>query len=155
MDAAFQEYIEKLHPSFERLVSMSPVTIRSLPRGLPRQCIYLFSEGEHHLYAGRSNNFRKRLSQHSIDSAQHNQAVFAFKLAREATGKTEVSYKPEGSRGALAADPEFAQAFLSAKRHVRVMDLRYVEEADQLRQTLLEIYASMVLQTPYNDSATH
>ena len=155
MDAAFQEYVEKLQPSFVRLVSMPPVSILHLPHELPRQCIYLFSEGGHHLYAGRSNNFRSRLRQHSTDGAQHNQAVFAFKLAREATGKTEVSYKPEGSRRALIADPNFAQAFLSAKRRVRAMDLRYVEEADQLRQTLLEIYASMVLQTLYNDFSTH
>ena len=155
MDAAFQEYAEKLHPSFERLVSMPPVSILDLPHELPQHCIYLFSESRHHLYAGRSNSFRRRLRQHSSDGAQHNQAVFAFKLAREATGMTEVSYRPEGSRAALAADPDFAPAFLSAKRRVRAMDLRYVEEADQLRQTLLEIYVSVVLETPYNDFATH
>ena len=155
MDSAFQKYLDKLHPSFERLVSMSPVNILHLPTELPKQCVYLFSEDGHHFYAGRSNNFRNRLGRHSTDGAQHNQAVFAFKLAREATGKTEASYKPEGSRGSLVADPAFAQAFLVAKRRVRAMDLRYVEEADQLHQTLLEIYVSFVLQTPYNDFDTH
>ena len=155
MDATFQQYVEILHPSFERLVSMPPVSIPNLPTGLPRQCIYLFSEGSHHLYTGRSNNFRTRLRQHSTDGAKHNQASFAFKLARKATGKTEASYAPEDSRDNLLTDPDFAQAFLSAKRRVRAMDLRYVEEADQLRQTLLEIYVSVVLRTPYNDFATH
>jgi hypothetical protein len=81
--------------------------------------------------------------------------VFAFKLARESTGKTEVSYRSESSRSSLLLDSEFANAFLLAKRRVRAMDLRYVEEADQLRQALLEIYVSVVLQTPYNDFATH
>ena len=155
MDAAFQKYLEKVHLSFERLMSMSPVHILHLPNGVPKQCVYLFSEGGNHLYAGRSNNFRNRVRQHSADGAQHNQAVFAFKLAREATGNIEASYRPEGSRSSLVADPAFAQAFLVAKRRVRSMDLRYVEETDQLHQTLLEIYVSFVLQTPYNDFGTH
>jgi hypothetical protein len=155
MDAAFQKYIEQLHPSFERLVNMTPVRILDLPKELPRQCVYLFSEGEHHLYVGRSNNFRNRLRQHSIDGAQHNQAVFAFRLARESTGMTGVSYRPEGSRGSLLSDSDFAKAFLTAKQRVRAMDLRYVEEVDQLRQALLEIYVAVSLHTPYNDFATH
>ena len=155
MDAVFQKYMERLHPSFERLLNKTPVHILDLPMELPRQCVYLFSEGGRNLYVGRSNNFRNRLRQHSIDGAQHNQAVFAFKLARESTGKTEVSYRSESSRSSLLLDSEFANAFLLAKRRVRAMDLRYVEEADQLRQALLEIYVSVVLQTPYNDFATH
>jgi len=155
MDAAFQQYMEQLHPSFEQLVNKTPVSILDLPKELPRQCVYLFSEAGRHLYIGRSNNFRNRLRQHSIDGAQHNQAVFAFRLARESTGKTTASYRPEGSRGSLLTDSDFAKAFLSAKQRVRAMDLRYVEEVDQLRQALLEIYASVVLRTPYNDFATH
>ena len=35
------------------------------------------------------------------------------------------------------------------------MELRYVEETDPLRQALLEIYASIVHATPYNDFNTH
>jgi hypothetical protein len=155
MDVAFQRYIEELHPSFERLVNQTSVTIGGLPGELPRQCVYLFSEGERHLYVGRSNNFRNRLRQHSIDGAQHNQAVFAFRLARESTGQTEASYTPEGSRASLLTNAEFASAFLLAKRRVRAMDLRYVEEVDQLRQALLEIYVAVVLRTPYNEFSTH
>jgi hypothetical protein len=147
--------MEQLHPLFDRLLNQAPIHILNLPIGLPKQCVYLFSEGDRHLYVGRSNNFRNRLRQHSIDAAQHNQAVFAFKLARESTGKTEVSYKSEGSRSSLSFDPSFAKAFLSAKQRVRAMDLRFVEETDQLRQALLEIYAAVVLKTPYNDFGTH
>jgi hypothetical protein len=88
MDATFQRYVEQLHPSFERLVNSTPVSILSLPKKLPQQVVYLFSEGERHLYAGRSNHLRNRLRQHSVDGAQHNQAVFAFRLARESTGRT-------------------------------------------------------------------
>jgi hypothetical protein len=35
------------------------------------------------------------------------------------------------------------------------MDLRFVEETDPLRQAFLEIYASVVLGTKYNDFDTH
>lgn len=98
---------------------------------------------------------RKRLRQHSINSAQHNQAVFAFKLAREATGHLEPGYTAKDSRAALATNPEFKQAFAEAKTRIRKMELRYVAEADPLRQTLLEIYVAVVLKTPYNDFDTH
>lgn len=155
MNPDFQRYAESLHPSFERLVNMTPVNIASRPAGVPRQGIYLFCEGNKALYVGRTNNLPSRLRQHSIDSAPHNQAVFAFKIAREMTGNLQATYRTEGSRSALSANPEFASAFLSAKRRVRGMDLRYVEEPDQLRQALLEIYVSVALGTPYNDFNTH
>jgi len=35
------------------------------------------------------------------------------------------------------------------------MDLRYVEESDPVRQTLLEVYIAVVLKTPYNDFNNH
>jgi hypothetical protein len=81
--------------------------------------------------------------------------VFAFRLAREITGKLVASYTAEGSRAALVLLPEFDTAFTSAKQRIRKMDLRYVEETDPLRQALLEIYVSIVLKTPYNDFNTH
>ena len=65
------------------------------------------------------------------------------------------SYTPEGSRAAPVVLPEFAVAFIVAKQRIRKMELRYVEESDPLRQALLEIYASFVLKTPYNDFNTH
>ena len=84
---SFVHYLESLHPLFERLIDMQPVTIATLPKDAPHQCIYLFSEAGRHLYVGRTHrqSLRKRLRQHSTESAQHNQAVFAFKLAREMT----------------------------------------------------------------------
>lgn len=52
-------------------------------------------------------------------------------------------------------DPAFLNAFTSAKARIRSMRYRYVEETDQTRQALLEIYCSVVLGTPYNDFNTH
>lgn len=51
--------------------------------------------------------------------------------------------------------PEFLTAFDAAKARIRSMDYRFVEEADQNRQALLEIYCAIVLETPYNDFGTH
>ena len=157
MHSTFSQYVESLHALFERLIEMSPVTIATLPKDAPSQCIYLFSDAGRHLYVGRTRrqSLRQRLRQHSINSAQHNQAVFAFKLAREATGHLEPGYTANDSRASLAANPEFKQAFAEAKTRIRKMELRYVAEADPLRQTLLEIYVAVVLKTPYNDFDTH
>jgi predicted GIY-YIG superfamily endonuclease len=134
---------------------MEPVTIATVPKDAPSECIYLFSEGARHLYVGRTRHLRQRLRQHSVPAAQHNQAVFAFRLAREETGRLTAAYSTEGSRVALSSDREFHPAFVEAKRRVREMQVRYVEERDSLRQALLEIYVAVVLQTPYNDFNTH
>jgi hypothetical protein len=52
-------------------------------------------------------------------------------------------------------DPTFAAAFSDAKQRIRAMDYRFVEEGDQNRQALLEIYCAVVLNTRYNDFGTH
>jgi hypothetical protein len=52
-------------------------------------------------------------------------------------------------------DPVFTAAFEDAKEQIRAMDYRFVEERDQNRQALLEIYCAVVLGTPYNDFGTH
>lgn len=120
---------------FERLIEMQPVTVATLPKNAPSPCIYLFSETGRHLDVGRTHrqSLRKRLRQHSIDSAQHNQAVFAFKLAREATGHLHAGYTARDSRTALALDPEFSKAFRQAKKRVQEMEVRFVAESDAPR----------------------
>lgn len=155
MDEAFKQFVETLHSSFELLIRMPPLCMSALPSKLPEKCIYLLSEGQNHLYVGRTRKLRQRLRQHSVNAAQHNQAVFAFRLAREITGRLVAAYSTKGSRKALCADSAFSGAFQQAKARVRSMDLRFVEETDPTRQALLEIYASVVLRTKYNDFDTH
>lgn len=46
-------------------------------------------------------------------------------------------------------------AFKRAKERVRAMEFRAVEESDQTRQALLEVYCAIALKTPYNDFGTH
>jgi hypothetical protein len=65
------------------------------------------------------------------------------------------TYNTAGSRINLSAEPEFARAFSEAKAFLRTLDIRFVEETDQTRQALLEIYAAVCLRTPYNEFRTH
>jgi predicted GIY-YIG superfamily endonuclease len=152
---AFTHVIESLQPSFERLINQQPISPVKVSPNVPPAGIYLFSEGDNHLYVGRSNNLRRRMQRHGSPGATHKQAAFAFRLAREATGNLKATYKTEGSRDRLIEDPEFKAAFTSAKARIRNMQLRYVEESDPLRQAVLEMYVAVALATPYNDFDNH
>ena len=95
------------------------------------------------------------MQRHGSPGATHKQAAFAFRLAREITGYLKATYKTEGSRDQLIQDPQFAAAFVAAKQRIRNMDLSFVEEANPLRQAVLEMYVSVALSTPYNDFDNH
>lgn len=156
MDPRFAVLVEALAPKLGELLARVPLHYGNLPRDMPLSGVYLFSEGARHLYVGRSNSLRGRYGRHCRPGATHRQAAFAFQLAREATGKTIATYRAgEGSRAGLILDPLFAAAFIAAKERTRAMEYRYVEEADQNRQALLEVYCAVVLGTPYNDFGTH
>ena len=155
MNQIFQAHIESLLPSFERLMAMTPIKVHALPKEVPARGIYLFSEGNKHLYVGRTNRLGRRLAEHCRKGSTHNSAPFAFLLARVASGKTTVSYRPNGSRAELEKDPTFKSAFAAAKNRVSNMDIRYVEESDPLRQALLEMYVAIALQTPHNSFENH
>lgn len=155
MHPRFANLIESLHPLLERIKAMSPVTTETLPHGMPKSGIYLFSDGAKHLYVGRSNRLRSRIRRHGAVTAKHNVASFAFLIARKKTGHTKATYRTEGSRAALEQDPRFARAFSDAKARIRSMSVRFVEEDNQLRQALLEMYVHVVLRTPFNDFDTH
>jgi hypothetical protein len=49
----------------------------------------------------------------------------------------------------------FRPAFLQAKERVSKMDVRFVEEADPLRQALFEMYVSIALPTQHNSFENH
>jgi hypothetical protein len=93
MDATFLTYVEALRPKLEDLLAMVPTKPALLPRKMPTAGVYVFSEGDRHLYVGRSNDIRGRIGRHSRRGATHRMAAFAFRLAREATGNLVASYK--------------------------------------------------------------
>ncbi len=155
MNEEFKKHIEALDPTYQRLVGMTPVQIPRLPRTMPEAGVYLLSEQGAPLYVGRSNRMRARLQEHCRRSSGHNAAPFAFRLAREATGKREASYEEKGSRAQLEREPDFKSAFDLAKQRIRDMEVRFVEERDPLRQGLLEVYAALASGAKYNDFDTH
>jgi hypothetical protein len=156
MHEAFAALIRGLHPKFEHLMSTPPCRGGVFPKPMPKQGVYLFSEGDAYLYVGRSNKIRSRWGRHCNPGATHRMAAFAFKLAREAMGKMTASYKnDDNSRANLMLDPAFRAAFDDAKRRIRAMDFRFVEECDPNAQALLEIYCTLALNARYNDFDTH
>ena len=156
MNPTFKRYMRTLDAKVDELLAAHPYKFADLPRGLIPGCgIYLFSDRRRHLYVGRSNRIRGRLRSHCRDSSRHNAASFAFLLARAETGNHRAAYTQRRSRDLLLADPVFAAAFASAKAYLRTLDIRFVEEQDQIAQALLEIYAAVRLKTPYNDFRTH
>jgi predicted GIY-YIG superfamily endonuclease len=70
---------------------MHPLRFGSLPRVMPDRGVYLFSDGEQHLYIGRTNALRKRLQNHCRISGTHFTATFAFRIARHETGRSKAS----------------------------------------------------------------
>jgi predicted GIY-YIG superfamily endonuclease len=155
VDDTFRLHVESLAPKLTTLLAMPPVTVPTLPRQMPLRGVYLFSAGDRHVYVGRTNRLRVRLQNHCRRSSTQFQATFAFRLARERTDNLRAAYTAKGSRAALLLDPQFALAFTEAKAWVRGLDVRYVEEADPIRQCLLEVYIAVVLKTPYNDFDNH
>lgn len=155
MNEQFKQHVESLHPKFEKLIQSIPFTFSTLPKELPKAGVYLFTEGESHLYVGRTNGLRKRLQQHCRASSSHNSSPFAFRLARERQGVLKATYKTEGSRTALIQDAAFAEAFVISKARLREMTIRVVEEGEPLRQALLEMYVALALDAKYNDFDNH
>ena|SRR3990172_3584025 len=155
MNESFKKHVEALNPSYSRLLGMEAVCITKLPKEMPTSGVYVLYEDEHPVYVGRSNRMKSRLQEHCRPSSNHNTAPFAFRLAREQTGRVKASYTRKGSRSELEQDPTFKIEFDISKQRVRAMKVRYVEERDPIRQYLLEIYVAMSTEAKYNDFDTH
>jgi hypothetical protein len=154
MHPKFAAFAERLHPSFERLMACEPITgARRLPLTAPSCGVYLFSEGDDHLYVGRTNRLRARHREHWASTSKQNDAPFAFKLARYATDNVKAKGGP--TRLQLQANATFSEAFLAAKSRITAMQFRWVEEEDPHTQYLLEMYASVALDARYNDFENH
>jgi hypothetical protein len=150
MNDQFREAVESLHPKFERLIGGDPYTKGAT---LPKQGVYLFCENGLPLYVGRSNNIPQRYQNHTGLGSGTNQAALAALIARRET-RRPVDYR-KGAKQRMLADEKFMNAFRQAQHRVRVMKFQAVEEFDQTRQTLLEVYCAITLKTPYNDFGTH
>ncbi len=148
MKEQFQKIIHTIEVKYDLLTKSNPFILKSFPANLPSKGIYLFSEGSGFLYVGRSSNIPNRLRYHV--GYGHNQATFAFLLAREATDRRKPTYRKEGSRAELLKNPEFKKAFDDARKRIGNMEVRVIEEIEPTQQALLEIYTAYVAKTKYN-----
>jgi predicted GIY-YIG superfamily endonuclease len=85
MNETFRLHVEALHPAYERLVASAPFKYADLAKqAVPERGIYLLTEGDRHLYVGRSDNIRQRLRSHCAVSAtqEHFRTVFEAQKAR-------------------------------------------------------------------------
>jgi hypothetical protein len=107
--------------------------------------IYLFSEGSHHLYVGRTSitacSRKAGREQQAGSGSPPNSAPFAMKLARECAERFGV-----------------ASPLQAATRFIReTLDLRTIEISDDVRGVrshVAEVYADVILQTTYGDFST-
>lgn len=155
MNAAFKEHIDALPGLLDALLAADPVRVGNSPSSLPACGVYVLSENGTHLYVGRSDRLRDRMRDHGNPSSAQTKSAFAFRLAREATGQVNASYRPKGSRKELMKDPTFSAEFVKAKARIAQMEMRCIEVSDPMRQALLEMYAALELRTPYNSFGNH
>ena len=149
----FAAQIEKVEASFQRLMDTAPVRMDEHRSSTPRKAgVYVISEQGHALYFGRTRDLRRRLTDHRSSSVS--KAALAVRMARCETG-LRASYKREHSAPHLyKTDEAFRAAFDSATERISAMRVQYVVEEDDVRQALLEIYAAVQLDTPYNSFRT-
>ncbi len=149
----FAKVVRDVEEKCSTLLASPRFKMGSLPKDVPLAGIYLFSDNGQTLYVGRTNRLRNRLQYHTRNN--HNQATFAFLLAREETGKTKATYRKSGSRSDLLQDPTFRAAFDRARERIRRMDIQFIDETGPTRQALLEICAALRAGAKYNDFDNH
>jgi hypothetical protein len=143
LNSSFAILLGAVVTKFECLLGMEPV-----PRSkqIPLKAgVYLLSEGDAHCYVGRANNLRSRVAQLRNLDASMAESNLAMLIARDDPLFHGLQRKT------FARMPEFKLAFQVAKRRVAAMHLRYVEEADDSGQRLLQLYAAVALTTRYQD----
>jgi hypothetical protein len=114
----------------------------------------IFDAGEC-LYVGRTGDVRSRLKSHCADSSTHHKASFAFRLAREATGNEQATYKKAGGRAELASTPAFNAEFTRQRRRIGAMEAAFIELPNDETQAMFEIYAAMALRARHSKFNTH
>jgi hypothetical protein len=149
----FAHAVSDVDKKCSKLLASPKHRMDTLPREMPSAGVYLLSENGESLYVGRTNKLRNRLQYHTRNN--HNQATFAFLLARERTGKTKPTYQKSGSRQDLLTQPRFRSAFDAARQRIRKMEVQFIEETDPIRQALLEIYTALRVSARYNDFDNH
>ena len=106
------------------------------------------------MYVGRTRDLRQRLGDHMRPSSDRYMATFAFRLAIEDAELAGLDVDSM-TRAELEADDEFRPVFETAKRRVATMHVQYLEVADPVERTILEVYAAECLAARHNTFETH
>ena len=117
---------------------------------LPNRGVYAVYERYQPMYVDRSNNLADRLLEHGRASGDSETATFAFNIAKE-----QFSVTTYMSGKDLQNDEKFQTLFDAAKKRVRRLELRVVGVAHPIEQTILEVYAYVELDTPFNSFESH
>ena len=153
MNRKFDSRVGKMPGLLYELKQKPPLT-RSELVGIPIMGVYVFYKEENPIYVGRSNRLKERIQEHGRPSAGHNSAPFAFNVALEEIRRIRQIPK-DLTRAELARKSYFKEPFKKAKARVANMRIRVIKIEDQVEQALFEIYASLALNTKYNDFGTH
>ena len=150
MNQAFSKKIERLESLMSKL-QCSKSRGWADRTGLPERGVYVFYEKGRPLYAGRSRNLKRRITEHGAKSSRIESATFAFKLLREETGLQEGHDSPLTRK---QIQDSYSVEFASQRERIRRMQFRVVEINDDEEQALFELYASIALPTKYNSFRT-
>jgi hypothetical protein len=134
------------------LISSDPLPIVPLSAWKKLGAIYIFYHDGKPEHVGRTRNLQARIRGHL--TASHYSASFAFEQTRRAMA-LKATYRPQGSRAALFAEPESRAAFDMQSNRLRQMTMRYLAVESPIDQYLLELYAAMELDLPLDEFDTH
>jgi len=96
------------------------------------------------------------MRQHGGASSQHNQAVFAFDIAKAEASGRGIDIDSHQPRRALDTNAVFADLFRQARARVATMDMRFVEIDDPELRTVYEVHAAVAFGTfEFNSFDTH
>ncbi len=156
-ESTFQDVIDKMPRYMGELEDCEAIGMytmadqRALRRKLPAsKGVYVLYEREQPMYVGRSDNLADRLLEHGRPSGDSETATFAFNIAKE-----DFPDPASMSRKELQRTKEFRPLFDAAKERVRKMQVRVVDVKDPIEQTILEAYAHLALDTPFNSFENH
>ena len=137
--ATFNAHVAACEARYNELMQSAPLSKREINATLKSAAgVYMFFEHGVPMYAGRTNDMKRRYGEHTWPSSCDNKAPLAFNLLKKEQGWESASYQTKGSRKELAKHPGFAEQ----KQRVANMEVRFVREADPVRQAMLEMYAA-------------
>ncbi|QUD88357.1 GIY-YIG nuclease family protein [Phenylobacterium montanum] len=149
-DLRFVRALDVLQAQAAELVSQPGRHFGAFSEQGPQQGVYLFSEGDDHLFVGRTSRLYQRLMNHCRGSAHTNRSALKLKVML-ADSRFSVPVSRKTGWEDIFKDQGFGVAFEAAKTRINKMQIRFVEERDSLNRYLLEAYCAVAFDARYSD----